>query len=204
MTPRVTCRATRAPSGSPRSVATACAGVERFLGSYEQANARLLDALRGLPEKASVESVGLLIELTLNEFYRTSYDAMREWAGRAVADARILGDPPLTAAALAMPALAYAMTGHPHPFRPTESSRPVRAISHWPTPKLGSHAASLPTDIPKASWAGSMPTSIVETLSTKRVDPPSSSARRHSPPDGGSILPSSRAISRALDLDHHQ
>ncbi len=93
------------------TVATACAGVERQLGRYEQAHARLVRALRVLPEPASVESVELLIELTLNEFYRSRYDAMHHWAGRAVGDARMLGDAALMAAALAMPALADAMTG---------------------------------------------------------------------------------------------
>ena len=68
-------------------------------------------ALRGLPEGASVESVELLIELTLNEFYRSRYEAMRHWAERAVGDAKLVGDAALWAAALAMPALADAMTG---------------------------------------------------------------------------------------------
>jgi DNA-binding NarL/FixJ family response regulator len=93
------------------SLTTACARVERFLGSYEQAHARLLRDLRGLPEPASAESVGLLIELTLNEFYRSRYEAMHDWAGRTVSAAKVLGDPALRAAALAMPALAGAMTG---------------------------------------------------------------------------------------------
>jgi tetratricopeptide (TPR) repeat protein len=98
------------------TVATACAGVERFLGRYEQAHARLVSALRDLAGP-SVESVGLLIELTVNEFYRSRYEAMHDWAGRAVSAAKALGDAALTAAALAMPALADAMTG------PTETAR---------------------------------------------------------------------------------
>jgi DNA-binding NarL/FixJ family response regulator len=93
------------------TVATACAGVERRLGRYEQAHARLRSALRGLPEPASVESAALLIELTLNEFYRSRYDAMHKWAARAVSAASVVGDPAVMAAALAMPALAAAMTG---------------------------------------------------------------------------------------------
>ena len=47
----------------------------------------------------------------LNEFYRSNYPAMQDWAGRAVRAAKVLGDGPLLAAALAMPALADAMTG---------------------------------------------------------------------------------------------
>jgi ATP/maltotriose-dependent transcriptional regulator MalT len=99
------------------SLTTACARVERFLGRYEQAHTRLVTALRGVPEPATVESVGLLIELTLNEFYRSRYEAMHDWAGRAVGAARVLGDAALVATALAMPALADAMTG------PTETAR---------------------------------------------------------------------------------
>jgi DNA-binding NarL/FixJ family response regulator/tetratricopeptide (TPR) repeat protein len=92
-------------------VATACARLERFLGRYEPAHARLVAALRGMPAPTSPESVGLLIELTLNEFYRARYEAMHEWAGPAVGAARFVGDAPLLAAALAMPALAHAITG---------------------------------------------------------------------------------------------
>jgi ATP/maltotriose-dependent transcriptional regulator MalT len=99
------------------TVATACAGVERFLGRYEDAHSRLERALRGLPEPASVESVGLLIELTLNEFYRSRYEAMHDWAARAVSAATELGDAVLLAAALAKSALADAMTGPPEAAR---------------------------------------------------------------------------------------
>jgi ATP/maltotriose-dependent transcriptional regulator MalT len=99
------------------TVATACAGVERFLGRYEDAHSRLERALRGLPKSASVESVGLLIELTLNEFYRSRYEAMHDWAGRAVSAAKELGDAALLAAALARSALADAMTGPPETAR---------------------------------------------------------------------------------------
>ena len=112
------------PEGSSAlgtSVATACAGMERFLGRYEESHARLVKALRAQPEPASVESVGLLIELTLNEFYRSRFEEMHDWAGPAVTAAKVLEDPTLLAAALAMPALAEAMTG------PTETARAHRA-----------------------------------------------------------------------------
>ncbi|HEX6702873.1 MAG TPA: AAA family ATPase, partial [Gaiellaceae bacterium] len=102
------------------TVATACAGVERFLGRYEQAHDRLVTALRDLPEPASAASVALLIELTLNEFYRSRYEAMHEWAALAVDAANAAGDAGLTATALAMPALAAAMTG------PTDRARSRR------------------------------------------------------------------------------
>ncbi len=89
---------------------TACARTEHRLGQYEPAHARLVTALAGLPP-VSADSVALLIELALNDFYRSKYESMHDWAERAVCAAEVLGDAPLTAAALAMPALADAMTG---------------------------------------------------------------------------------------------
>jgi tetratricopeptide (TPR) repeat protein len=99
------------PSALRTTVTTACARVERLLGRYEHAHTRLVGALRGLPQPASVEYVELLIELTLNEFYRSRYEAMRDWAARAVSAAEEVGDAGLTAAAAVMPAFAHAMTG---------------------------------------------------------------------------------------------
>jgi DNA-binding NarL/FixJ family response regulator/tetratricopeptide (TPR) repeat protein len=96
---------------------TACARVEDRLGHYEQAHRRLVSELGGLPEQASAEAVDLLIELALNEFYRSKYHSMYHWAQRAVSAAGVLADPPLRAAALAMPALACAMTGAGGPAR---------------------------------------------------------------------------------------
>ena len=126
------------------AVATACAGVERQLGRYEQAHARLARALHVLPEPASVESVELLIELTLNEFYRSSYGTMHHWADRAAAEAKVLADPSLTAAALAMPALAYAMTG------PTEAARSRRDEAAARVDELSDDELALRPDA--ASW----------------------------------------------------
>ncbi len=93
------------------TLTTACARAEHRLGHYEQAHGRLVSELGGLPDPASAEAVDLLIELALNEFYRSQYHSMHDWAQRAVSAARAVADPPLTAAALAMPALACAMTG---------------------------------------------------------------------------------------------
>jgi tetratricopeptide (TPR) repeat protein len=118
--------------------------VERQLGRYEQAHARLVRALRSLPEPASVESVELLIELTLNEFYRSKYEAMHDWAGRAVSAAKVVGDPALLAAALAMPALADAMTG------PTDRARSHRAEAAALVDQLSDHELSRRPDA--ASW----------------------------------------------------
>lgn len=103
-----------APDESPALGTTlmiACARVEHRLGRYEQAQARLVGALSELAEPISPESVVLLIELALNDFYRSKYQAMQAWAQRAAGAAEVLADPPLVAAALAMPALADAMTG---------------------------------------------------------------------------------------------
>jgi DNA-binding NarL/FixJ family response regulator len=93
------------------TLTTACARVEHRLGQYERAHGRLVRELRSLPKPVSAEAVDLLIELALNEFYRSHYHSMYDWAAQAVTAARALADPPLTAAALAMPALACAMTG---------------------------------------------------------------------------------------------
>lgn len=58
------------------SLTTACARVEHQLGRYEQAHARLVRELGGLPGPVSAEAVDLLIELALNEFYRSKYHSM--------------------------------------------------------------------------------------------------------------------------------
>jgi ATP/maltotriose-dependent transcriptional regulator MalT len=132
------------PSALCVTVATTCAAVERQLGRYEQAHVRLANALRGLPEPDSVESVELLIELTLNEFYRSRYEAMHDCAGRAVSAARVVGDPALLAAALAMPSLARAMTG------PTEAARAHRAEAAALVDELSDDELSRRPD--SASW----------------------------------------------------
>ena len=132
------------PSDLCTTVATVCAGVERFLGRYEHAHERLVRALRVLPDMNSGESAELLIELTLNEFYRSRYEAMHEWAARAVTAARGTGDAALTAAALAMPALAHAMTG------PTEAARSHRAEAAACVDELSDEELSLRPDA--AAW----------------------------------------------------
>jgi DNA-binding NarL/FixJ family response regulator len=93
------------------TLTTSCARVEHRLGQYEQAYARLMTELADLPDPVSPEAVDLTIELALNELYRSKYESMHVWAERAVSAAHVLGDAPSTAAALAMPALAHAMTG---------------------------------------------------------------------------------------------
>jgi len=126
------------------TVATACASVERFLGRYEHAHARLVRALRLLPEPASVQRAELLIELTLNEFYRSRYEAMRDWAAPAVSAAKETGDAVLIAAATVMPAFADAMTG------PTETARSRRTQAAALVDELSDDELSLRPDA--AGW----------------------------------------------------
>jgi tetratricopeptide (TPR) repeat protein len=125
------------PNALNTTVATACASVERFLGRYEHAHARLVKALRLLPEPASVERAELLIELTLNEFYRSRYEAMRDWATPAASAAKEVGDPDLIAAAAVMPAFADAMTG------PTETARSRHAQAAQLVDELSDEELSL-------------------------------------------------------------
>jgi ATP/maltotriose-dependent transcriptional regulator MalT len=99
------------PSAFSMTVVTACASIERFLGRYEHAHTRLVRALGVLPEPASVERVELLIELTLNEWYRSRYAAMGNWAAAALRAAKEVDDAGLIAAAAVMLAFADAMTG---------------------------------------------------------------------------------------------
>ncbi len=126
------------------TVTTACASVERFLGRYAHAHTRLVSALRVLPEPASVERVELLIELTLNEFYRSRYEAMRGWAALAVSAATEVGDAALIAAAAVMPAFADAMTG------PTETARSRHAEAAALVDELSDDELSLRPDA--AGW----------------------------------------------------
>jgi ATP/maltotriose-dependent transcriptional regulator MalT len=132
------------PGALTTAAATACASVERFLGRYEHAHARLVRALRLLPEPASVERAELLIELTLNEFYRSRYEAMRDWAAPAVAAAKEAGDPALIAAAAVMPAFAAAMTG------PAGTARARRAQAAALVDELPDEELSLRPDA--AGW----------------------------------------------------
>jgi len=130
------------PSALNTTVATACARVERFLGRYEHAHARLVGVLRLLPEPASIERVELLIELTLNEFYRSRCEAMRDWATPAVSAAKEVGDAALIATAAVMPAFADAMTG------PTGTARTRRAQAAALVDQLSDDELSLRPDAP--------------------------------------------------------
>jgi hypothetical protein len=90
---------------------SACAGVEHLLGRHKQARARLESALAELQDPGSPEAVALMIELAVDSLYRAEYDAMRDWAERAVEAATTLGDRSLVAAALGVRALAGGLSG---------------------------------------------------------------------------------------------
>jgi DNA-binding CsgD family transcriptional regulator/tetratricopeptide (TPR) repeat protein len=92
-------------------VATACAVVERLLGLQEEAHGHLTAALAEVQCAESAEAVALMIELTVNALHAGDLDAMRSWAGRAVAAAGRLGDRGLLAAAVAVRAWAGAFAG---------------------------------------------------------------------------------------------
>ncbi len=84
----------------------ACAGLEQLLGRHEEAHARLEGALGALDDSASPQAAALMVNLALDAFFRQEFAESRAWGERALAVARPLGDLPLTAAAVAMVALA--------------------------------------------------------------------------------------------------
>ena len=89
----------------------ACAGVERLLGRYAEAHARLETALADIRETESPEAVALMIELAADNMHRADFVAMADWATRALAAAAPLDDRPLTSAALAVSSLGAALAG---------------------------------------------------------------------------------------------
>jgi ATP/maltotriose-dependent transcriptional regulator MalT len=89
----------------------ACAAVEHLLGDHELAHARLAGALSDQADAASPEAVALMIELAGDAIFRLQYETAQDWARRALAAARPIGDRPLTAAALAVLARSLAWGG---------------------------------------------------------------------------------------------
>jgi DNA-binding NarL/FixJ family response regulator len=89
----------------------ACSGLEQLLGHHEAARARLVTALDGLSNATTPGTVALTIQLAVGDFYRMDYEAMRDWGVRALAAAEELAEPPLTAASLAVLAVAAAFLG---------------------------------------------------------------------------------------------
>ncbi|MGN6170133.1 MAG: LuxR C-terminal-related transcriptional regulator, partial [Solirubrobacteraceae bacterium] len=93
------------------SLVGACAGIEQLLGHHDTARTRLTGALRGLSSEPSAHAVALMIQLAVGDFYRMKYEMMRDWGERALAAAHDLADPPLTAASIAVLAVAAAFLG---------------------------------------------------------------------------------------------
>ena len=89
----------------------ACAGIEHLRGRYQEAHAHLETAFAELRDPDSAQGAELMIELAGDSLYLGDYDAMRAWAGRAVDVTAQLGDRALIAAALAVRALAGAVSG---------------------------------------------------------------------------------------------
>ena len=89
----------------------ACARVEHLLGKYKDAHAHLETALAELRDPASAQGAELMIELAGDSLYHGDYTAMRAWASRAVDAALLLDNQALLASALAIRALASAVSG---------------------------------------------------------------------------------------------
>ena len=92
-------------------LATFCAGIERLLGRHDEAHARLRASLDQMPDPAAPEAIALMIELAVDALFRAQPEAVREWARRALAAARELGDGPLIVSAASMLTLGHAVAG---------------------------------------------------------------------------------------------
>jgi ATP/maltotriose-dependent transcriptional regulator MalT len=92
---------------------TTCARVERLLSLHDQAHAHLRSALEDLGDASGTAAVSLMLELAADEMYRLRYEAAQDWARRATAAARPIGDPVLTATALATLARTLAWGSEP-------------------------------------------------------------------------------------------
>ena len=113
---REPCRPARLPraraGGRDRAavqLTTTCASVERLLGRHDEAHARLRASLDRLQDASAPDAVALMIELALDALLRAEPEAVCEWAERALAAAREIGDGPLTAGAWAILALGHAV-----------------------------------------------------------------------------------------------
>ena len=80
----------------------ACAACENLLGRHDAAHARLRAALDALADQQSAAAAALHAELAADALYDSDFDAMREWAARAVDTARAQQDRGLEALATAL------------------------------------------------------------------------------------------------------
>ena len=84
------------------------ANAEFWLGQSDEALQRLHVALRDLPAEPSQDRIRLHLSLGLTVMLGCEYEAARAQGSDALADARVLGDPVLEAAALGLDAFALA------------------------------------------------------------------------------------------------
>ena len=153
----------------------ACAGIEHLRGRYQEAHVHLETAFAELLDPDSAQGAELMIELAGDSLYLGDYDAMRDWAGRAVDVTAQLGDRALIAAALAVRALAGAVGGRAAEGRAhraeaaalidalsdDELGRRLDALAHLATAELyldhfaaaGAHAERAVKNRPR-DWAG--------------------------------------------------
>jgi DNA-binding NarL/FixJ family response regulator len=89
-----------------------CASVEQLLGHHDEAHSRLSAALAELSDRSSPQAVELMIRLAGGGLYRMDFDGVRLWGERALGVARPLGYLPLTAASMALLAVADSFTGN--------------------------------------------------------------------------------------------
>jgi ATP/maltotriose-dependent transcriptional regulator MalT len=94
------------------ALAVRIANTEVWLGEYEQARRRLHVALGDLPAEPSGDRVRLHLALGLLENLAGDFDTALAQASDALSDARVLGDPVLEAAALALAAIASVSAGY--------------------------------------------------------------------------------------------
>ncbi|MTD15786.1 AAA family ATPase [Nakamurella sp. YIM 132087] len=89
-----------------------CAELEYLLGRGAEAEARLQDTLRRLPDPSSPAALQVMLGLATGDFFRHN-PARTRWAPRVVATARELDDRGALAAGLALVAFDLAFTGRP-------------------------------------------------------------------------------------------
>ena len=99
------------PRSSERRAHAACfcAGIERLLGRYAEANAMLLAELDDLADPESATAIIIKTGLAFGYMLRGDFASERDWAAEAVATARALGDPLLLGASLTAEALGIVM-----------------------------------------------------------------------------------------------
>jgi ATP/maltotriose-dependent transcriptional regulator MalT len=89
-------------------VTAACAGAENLLSLHDQAHSRLVEAVEELSGAGAPERWALMIQLSVDGFFRMEYESMRAWAERALEAAE---DKPAIAAATGLAALGAASSG---------------------------------------------------------------------------------------------